>query len=290
MTGRQTPTVTRDDIARGLRGLGLEPGDGVLVHASLSSFGHVSGGADAVVDAILDCIGDAGTAVFPTFTGDAVCGAILGVSGHQGAVIFPEAADVDLDDLRNIKEHHIFTGAIARAAWRRADFLKGTHPFYSICARGPLARELVDFTDRYIFYSAEDKFIHRLGQLGGKTLLLGCSHISNSSIHVVAEIAGLEYKVQDRPYWKVTVDEYLAMPRERQAELLRAHCAMNLPYDIEKRYGRIEPELIRENAIRIGRIGAAEVRLMGIADFVRIGLAAVRKNPWLLADKVPKVD
>lgn len=285
---RDVPTVTRRDIALGLAGVGLDPGDGVIVHASLSSFGRVTGGADAVVDAVLDVVGPEGTTVFPTFTGDAVGAAILGRSGRAGLVDLPDVPDVDLGDLRNVKERHIDTGAIPKAARRRDDFLKGTHPLYSITAKGPLAAELVELSDRCIFASAKDKFIYRLGEHGGKALLLGVGHLSNSAVHVVAEIAGLEYKVQDRPYWSLTVDEFLRMPRERQAELVRRHFGATLPYDVEPHYERIEPVLVAAKAIRFGRIGNAEVRLMKITDFVRVGLAALKRNPWMLVDKLPK--
>jgi len=37
-------SVTKDDIIRGLRQLGLRQGDVVHVHSSLSSFGQVEGG------------------------------------------------------------------------------------------------------------------------------------------------------------------------------------------------------------------------------------------------------
>ena len=47
------PELTRDDIAQGLRELGLAAGDAVLLHSSLSSIGRVVGGADAVIDAFL---------------------------------------------------------------------------------------------------------------------------------------------------------------------------------------------------------------------------------------------
>ena len=40
--------VTKDDIRNGLAKLGLRQGDNVGVHSSLSSFGYVEGGADAV--------------------------------------------------------------------------------------------------------------------------------------------------------------------------------------------------------------------------------------------------
>lgn len=44
-------SLTRDDIAEGLRCLGVAAGMILEVHSSLSRFGWVEGGAEAVVDA-----------------------------------------------------------------------------------------------------------------------------------------------------------------------------------------------------------------------------------------------
>lgn len=66
-----TPTdrtvVTRADIVRGLRAVGLGAGDVALVHSSLSSMGYVEGGARTVIDAFLEVLDPArGTLVLPT--------------------------------------------------------------------------------------------------------------------------------------------------------------------------------------------------------------------------------
>ncbi len=45
-------TVTHADIVAGLRSMGVQPGDLILVHSSLSSFGHVEGGAETVINAL----------------------------------------------------------------------------------------------------------------------------------------------------------------------------------------------------------------------------------------------
>jgi aminoglycoside 3-N-acetyltransferase len=55
----RTP-VTRSRLARDLRQLGLQPGI-AMVHASISSLGWVVGGSQAVVAALLDCLGPDGT-------------------------------------------------------------------------------------------------------------------------------------------------------------------------------------------------------------------------------------
>src|SRR5687768_12720625 len=61
------PPITSAEIARALRALGLERGDCVLVHSSLSRIGRVAGGAEAVVDALLEVVGTEGTLAVPTF-------------------------------------------------------------------------------------------------------------------------------------------------------------------------------------------------------------------------------
>src|SRR5262245_18922652 len=50
-----------DDLAGDLRRLGVEPGDVVMVHASLRAIGPVAGGADAVLDALEAVVGPEGT-------------------------------------------------------------------------------------------------------------------------------------------------------------------------------------------------------------------------------------
>lgn len=60
------PCVRKEDIEAGLRRLGLKKGDSVGVHSSLSSFGRVEGGADAVIDALLDVVGEDGNVVMST--------------------------------------------------------------------------------------------------------------------------------------------------------------------------------------------------------------------------------
>lgn len=57
--------VLKADIAASLRELGLEPGDVVIVHCSLGSFGFVCGGAQTVIEALLERVGAEGTVMMP---------------------------------------------------------------------------------------------------------------------------------------------------------------------------------------------------------------------------------
>ena len=46
--------LTQREIEDGLTALGLQPGAIVVVHSSLSSLGPVCGGANAVIDALVE--------------------------------------------------------------------------------------------------------------------------------------------------------------------------------------------------------------------------------------------
>ena len=60
--------MTGRDVAEGLRTLGVRPGDILLVHSSVKALGWIPGGPLAVVQALRDAVGEAGTLVVPTQT------------------------------------------------------------------------------------------------------------------------------------------------------------------------------------------------------------------------------
>lgn len=57
--------VSKTDIIEGLRDLGLKAGDEIEVHSSLSSFGHVDGGAETVISALKEVVGENGSIFMP---------------------------------------------------------------------------------------------------------------------------------------------------------------------------------------------------------------------------------
>ena len=50
--------VLKKDIIEALHKVGIRQGQSIMVHTSLSSLGFVCGGAQPVIEALLECVGE----------------------------------------------------------------------------------------------------------------------------------------------------------------------------------------------------------------------------------------
>lgn len=58
--------VLKQDILAAFQAVGAEAGQTIEVHTSLSSMGYVCGGAQVVIEALLETVGENGTILMPT--------------------------------------------------------------------------------------------------------------------------------------------------------------------------------------------------------------------------------
>lgn len=162
-------TLTSREIRAGLRGLGVDGGDALVVHSSLSSLGRVEGGADAVVEALLDAVGSSGTLAVPTFT--------------------------RYDEPYDPEESPSTVGAITNAVRTREEAERSTHPTKSVAVIGPDAGELVAHHEPANSLGI-DSPLHRVLERDGRILLIGVDHTTNSALHVAERLAGMPYRDQ----------------------------------------------------------------------------------------------
>jgi aminoglycoside 3-N-acetyltransferase len=153
-------------------------GNHVIVHASLSSFGNVEGGAVTVCAALIDAVGDSGTVMMPAFTAAETW--FRPVPGEPRAR--PVAFHADLSVSQQV-------GAIAEAFRRLPGVLRSNHPTHSFAAWGRHAREVLS-TQR-----DNNPFgpLKKINIMRGHVLLLGTSLQSATVIHIAEERFGVPY-------------------------------------------------------------------------------------------------
>lgn len=159
-------TVTKGDILRGLRELGVEKGMEIEAHSSLSSFGHVEGGENAVLDALFEAVGPEGSLFMPA----------LRLSPE--IPLAPE--DKRLGLLRKIRvlppdAKRTAMGRIADAFRAKPGVVVGEGVF-RVCAWGKSAEE------------AKKSGLQYLLDNGGKGLLLGVDIYSLTAMHYVEDL------------------------------------------------------------------------------------------------------
>ncbi|MBM7568626.1 aminoglycoside N(3)-acetyltransferase [Paenibacillus sacheonensis] len=174
--------VTVSSLLRDLSALGVREGDCVLVHSSLSSLGWVCGGPQAVVQALLGAVGEAGTIVMPAQSGDWSDPAEWSnppVPKEWIDIIYREmpAFDPLVTPTRGM-------GRIAETFRTYPGTLRSGHPQVSFCANGSLAENLAadhPLTPQFGMASPLGK-LYELPN--AKVLLLGAGYDACTSFHL----------------------------------------------------------------------------------------------------------
>ncbi len=243
-------TVTKGDILSGLRKLGVRPGDKLLVHSSLSSFGHVDGGAEAVIDALIGTVSPGGTVLVPTLTGDETL----------------SPANPPIFDPLNTA---CWTGTIPEAFRKRPDAVRSLHPTHSVAAIGPDALWL---TEDHIHSVTPCDELSPYGKLArcedAYILLIGVDHQVITALHHVEEVAGADYHMQEEPAQAVIL---------LGVESVTRHILLH-QYGTPRDFCLLEPLLVERGVQRETLIGDARIRLIGVKGMVEIALRCLRAN------------
>ncbi|MCE9616071.1 MAG: AAC(3) family N-acetyltransferase [Lentisphaerae bacterium] len=240
--------MTRAAMAEGLRGLGLRPGDAVGVHSSLSSLGQVEGGAEAVIDALLDVIGPAGTLIMPAYSTNRELLEVTPEERAQGLAMKIRMLPYDAATAG------CWTGKIAAALLRRPGIVRGNSPAHSLVAIG---RHQQLFADRR--WDA-------LFDLDGVMLLIGVGLGCCSAMHLAERTV-------------VKLPERILARMTPPPELVARHPGLSLVFGPYPDFSKMEGPCREAGIMRDGRIGAAMVSLVRLRALVELYAQALQADP-----------
>jgi len=233
--------VNRESLVSSLKRLGLDSGDGVLVHCSLSSFGFVVGGAETVIEALKDCVGENGVVLMPCFT----CPT-------------DNVFDVDEPCDRSM-------GCVAETFRKLGGSVRSLHPTHSVVANGKGAKVFV-----YDHHNCEVPFgegspFSQLLKFDGKILLLGVDQTVNSMVHLFeCGVDGFPFDVYLPNLFQFTVKD-----RDREVRTVEARL-FNPEVSKLRDINKITPYLLDRKMLKQTVIGKATCRLMKAKDLMAI--------------------
>jgi len=251
--------VFKEDIKAGLRALGLKKGDNVGVHSSLSSFGFVEGGADGVIDALLEVVGEEGTIVMPTYSSNRIEvertpeEIAMGVTWKFKILPFDP------------KETPCWTGMIPETFRKRKGALRSLHLTHSITAIGAKAKEIAEAGKELSALGGWRKLL----ELNGYILLIGVGLDRCSSMHLAEERVQLPKHILDK----------ITLPKELTEKYPEREWDIGFgPYPD---FTKMEEPYIKHKIIKTVKIGKATVKLARLSDMIDLFEEYLKRNPDL---------
>ena len=256
--------VTVDSLVVDLRRLGIGEGDIVIVHSSLSALGWVSGGAQAVVEALLDTVGSAGTVVMPTQSGqlsDPAAWSDPPVPPAWVPVIRASlpAYDPYLTPTRSM-------GQVVECFRQHRQTFRSAHPTASFAANGAKAQAIIG-SHPLTPSLGETSPLGRLYDLDAMVALLGVGHGRNTSLHLA------EY----RAVWagKATYTEGVPVVVDGKRAWVRYDDVVPDDHDFEQ-IGAAFAETGHERSGSVGAGVGRACRLRTLVDFATHWICANR--------------
>lgn len=249
-----TPTPrTRASLAADLRGIGIAPGNVLLVHSSLSALGWIAGGPVAVIEALLEIIGPTGTLVMPAHTGHLTEPSTWQHPPVPADWVDTLRAETPAFDARTTPTRAM--GAIAELFRTWPGAYRSNHPTSSFAAFGPAAEAILS-NHQLTSPLGEQSPLARLYDRRARVLLLGVGFNRCTALHLAEQRA-----------WPDMVPEKCGSPimvdsRRQWVEYLAPGLGDSDQYDI------IGEELLAAGIAARGTVGSAATLLCDMREMV----------------------
>jgi len=242
--------VNKEDIKADLRKLGLKKGDSVGAHSSLRSFGRVKGGADAVIDALLEIVGEKGNIVMSTHSANLV-----------EVQRTPEEIAMGVSWLFKIAPYDpektpVRTGIIPETFRKRKDVIRSSHPSNSVAAWGPKARDLSEGW-------------HKLLELDGYLLLIGVGLDRCTAMHLAEKRARFPEHILKKitpPKW--LVEKY---PEDQ----------WEWDFGPYPDFAKLTKPCLEHGIMKTVKVGESTLRLVKLKELIDLYVEYLEKDPDL---------
>ena len=254
-TDRDRGGLSQKEIVRGLRETSLKSGDVVLVHSAMRTFGPIEGGAETVVCALLEVLGEGGTLVVPTF--------MFAHEAEEDPIIDPCN---DPSEMGIITETvRLLPGSFSNTAFR--------HRFSAV---GNRARMITEVDPALSPFDLRSCFGIMLA-LNCQVLICGMTYDVSTSHHCAEFVSEVPYrhtvplnvkvKLSDGSVVRQDVLDYQPKPGKD-----------GVYYEREPDSGRLGRMLEERNLVGMAAIGNAAVRKFAMRDLIDLALIEAAKD------------
>lgn len=183
-----TNIITRTDLQQQLLTCGFKKGDILEIHASIKAIGYILGGAQTLLDAIIDVIGIEGTLIMAAQVYD------------NSEPAFFEHPPIPVESYASFRKHHPafrnkldnirHMGDLARAMMIRPNSYMSDHPQDAFIAMGKYAKWI---TQNHSLNAqlGPDSPLGKMLELKSKLVLIGVNYDNATGMHLGEHLSGV---------------------------------------------------------------------------------------------------
>lgn len=180
--------LIKQELVDGLKKLGIKQGMMIEVHASMKSFGYIVGGAQTLVDALIECIGYNGTLLMPLHFRDNTEPSSWSSPQVEPEMIGKVRQSLPLPNKKESETYQL--GKVVENLRRRDGVVFSEHPNTAYVAWGKYAKLLCNHHSLHFALSSESPCA-RLNELRGSILLLGVDYDKATAMHLSEYYSGV---------------------------------------------------------------------------------------------------
>ena len=249
-------SISIESLVKDFQDVGLQIGDTVLVHSSLSRIGHLEDGPKTVVDALLKVVGNEGTLLMPTSPNNVY----------------------QLNYIRNTPYFDVVnspskTGAITEYFRTLPGVVRSIHPTEPVSAFGPLAdyfvkdhfNELTPYTNKSPFY--------RVSEQKGKILYIGVTlDMAGTNLHTLEDAVDFKFPVYSDEVFEIDVIDYEGVKHKVKTKV------HNPVYSKKRQCDALIPLFEEKGALKRVKIGEAETLIVDAKRFFDVMVEEYHRN------------
>ena len=248
--------VTKELLIKDFIKIGIKKGDSVFIHSSLSKIGFVDGGAETIVDALFETVGETGTLLFPSFP----------VAGRNKKYL-------ENNPVFDIKNTGSQMGIITEYFRKLDGVCRSVHPTDSVCAKGPLADYYTNSHFEQLTPYNENSPFRKLCKRGGKILMLGTTlNGACTNLHTLEDAVNFKFPVYDKRIFNVKMID------ESGNETWMKTKVHDPKFSAKRNCDALKPMFEKENVLVNGMIGQSKSMLIDAEKMLQVMIKNYNEN------------
>lgn len=258
--------LTKEQLAEALARVGVKEGDTLLVHSRVSGLGYIEGGADTIIEALKDVVGEKGTFLAPAFARP-----YIAFEGNLNKSRVYRPYDTRPDG--ELRDKTVSTGALPKTMLKMKESFRSGHVSHEWVAMGKNAEFCVEGHPFLDNPCSENSPLKKVLDLDGSVIFIGCSIGSNTFIHYIETMTNM-------PFLTPATVKYIDNDGVTQTGYIPKHL------DGCRSFYRGVDSYFYQEAVRRGlnifeeKIGIGKIYRMKLSELYQIGMQMYEENPF----------